>query len=67
MKFIKNYECDKEPTNEEIRTGMNIANEEDCIVNLNWFFEYSGWYKIRIEKDTTFEECKKQIPDYYPV
>lgn len=67
MKLIKNYECDREPTDEEIKIGMSVANEEDCIVNITWFFRYSGWYNIRIEKDTTFEECKKQIPDCYPV
>ena len=67
MKLIKNYECKSQPTDEEIKIGMKIANEEDCVVNLNWFFAYSGWYKIRIEKDTIFEDCKKQIPDCYPV
>ena len=56
MKEIKNYECTFQPTEEEIKIGMNIANENDCIVNLKWFFPYSGWYNIRIEKDTTFEE-----------
>lgn len=67
MKLIKNYECDREPTDEEITIGMSVANEEDCIVNLKWFFPYSGWYTIRIGKDTTFEECKKQIPNCYPI
>lgn len=67
MKEIKNYECKFQPTEEEIKIGMNIANENDCIVNLKWFFPYSGWYNMRIEKDTTFEECKEQIPKCYPV
>lgn len=67
MKEIKDYECKYQPSEEEIRLGMNIASENDCIVNLKWFFPYSGWYKIRIEKDTTFEECTKQIPKCYPV
>ena len=67
MREIKNYECKFQPTEEEIKVGMNIANKNDCIVNLKWFFPYSGWYSIRIEKDTTFEECAKQIPKCYPV
>ena len=67
MKLIKEYECDYEPTTEEIELGMKIAQVENCIVILKWFVGYSGWYKIRIEKDTIFEECIKQIPDCYPV
>lgn len=67
MKIIKNYECKTQPTDEEINAGMNIATKEDCIVNLKWFHAYSGWYTIRIEKDTTFDECKLQIPKYYAV
>lgn len=67
MKLILNYKCESEPSDEEINLGMDIANKEDCIVNLKWFVPYSGLYNIRIEKDTTFDECKKQIPDCYPV
>jgi hypothetical protein len=46
---------------------MNIANENDCIVNLKWYRNYSGWYNVRIEKDMPFEKCMKQIPHIYPV
>ena len=67
MKLIKNYECKFEPTKEEISMGKKIADKEDCIVNLKWFVGYSGWYNIRIEKGTTFDECMEQIPKYYPM
>lgn len=67
MKLIKEFECEMQPTDEEIKIGMKIANEEDCIVNLNWLFPYSGWYSIKIEKGHSFDECKKQIPSCYPL
>jgi hypothetical protein len=67
MKLVKYYECETQPTDEEINVGMNIVAKEDCIVNLKWFHPNSGWYTIRIEKDTTFEKCKLQIPKYYAV
>jgi hypothetical protein len=66
MKLIKNYECEREPTKEEISLGKRIADKEDCIVNLKWFVRYSGWYNIRIEKGTTFDECMEQVPKCYP-
>lgn len=68
MKLIKNYQCDnKTPTNEEIQEGMRIAQSEDCIVRLNWFFPYSGHYKLDITSGMTFEDCKNKLPKSYPV
>lgn len=68
MKLIKNYKCDNTtPTNEEIQEGMRIAQSEDCIVRLNWFFPYSGHYKLDISTDMTFEDCKSKLPKCYPV
>ena len=68
MKLIKEYECDaRTPSDEEILHGIEIANSEDCIVKLKWFFPYSGWYSLSIQKGMSFEECKNKLPKVYPV
>lgn len=68
MKLIKEYLCDSSvPKDTEIKECIEIANREDCIVKLRWFFEYSGWYELNITKGMTFEECEDKLPKYYPV
>ena len=69
MKLVKDYMCDDiRPTDEEILECIDIANkEENCIVRLNWYFPYSGKYKLEINKGDTFEECKSKLPKSYPV
>lgn len=68
MKQIKSYLCDNcTPTDEEIMQCIEIANVEDCIVELKWYSPYSGWYELCISKDMTFEECKNILPEVYPV
>lgn len=68
MKLIKEYICDGiTPSDDEIKEGIKIANTEDCIVKLAWFYTYSGWYKLFIRKGMTFEECKDKLPKVYAV
>ena len=68
MKLVKEYECDSSrPEDEEIKECIEIANNEDCIVRLKWFFPYSGWYKLNVTKGMTFEECQDKLPKCYPV
>lgn len=68
MKLIKEYLCDSStPNDEEIKECIDIANTEDCIAILKWFFPYSGWYKLNVSKGMTFEECKGKLPKCYPV
>lgn len=68
MKLVKEYECDnRTPSDEEILQSIEIANTEDCIVKLKWFFPYSGWHSLHITKGMTFEDCQEQLPKYYPV
>ena len=68
MKLIKEYVCDDiRPSDEEILEGIEIANKENCIVRLTWYFPYSGNYKLEIEKGMTIEECKNKLPRCYPV
>jgi hypothetical protein len=68
MKLVMEYKCDNRvPTDDEIREGIEIANTNDCIVRLTWFFPYSGWYKLLITKGMTFEECQEKLPKVYGV
>ena len=68
MKLVKEYLCDDSiPNDEEIKECIEIANAEDCIVKLKWFFPYSGWYELKVSKGMTFEECKSKLPKCYPV
>ena len=70
MKLVKEYLHDGSwitPNDEEIKECMEIANNEDCIVRLRWFVNYSGWYTLEVSKGMTFEECKSQLPTCYPV
>lgn len=61
MKQIKSYLCDnRTPTDEEIMQCVEIANAEDCIVELTWYFSYSEC-KLNISKDMTFEKCKNAV------
>lgn len=68
MKFVKEYQCDsRTPSDEEINECLDIAEKEDCIVKLRWYFPYSGWYERYIKKGMTFEECKNSLPKRYGV
>lgn len=68
MRYVAEFKCDnRTPTDDEIREGIKFANENNCIVRLTWFFPYSGWYKLHIEKGMTFEECKDKLPKVYGV
>lgn len=68
MKRIIYYACDsKTPSDEELKQCIHIAQEEHCIVNLSWFFPYSGHYHVNVKEGMTFEECKSKLPKVYPV
>lgn len=68
MKLVKEYLCDdRTPTDNEIMESIKIANEEECIVKLKWFYPYNGWHRLYIKKDMTFEECKAKLPKVYGV
>ena len=68
MKLIKEYMCDnRTPSDYEITKCLKIVKEEDCIVKLMWFYPYSGWYNMTIRNGMTFEDCKAQLPECYPV
>ena len=68
MKLVKEYLCDdRTPSDEEIKACIDIANEEDCIVKLRWFFPYNSWHDRYIEKGMTFEEVNDSLPKVYGV
>ena len=68
MKLVMEYRCDnRTPTDDEIKEGIEIANINDCIVKLTWFFPYNGWHQLFIKKGMTFEECKEKLPKVYGV
>lgn len=68
MTEIKMYQCDSStPTDAEIRKAIRIASLEKCIVQLNWFFPYSGHYSMSITENMSFDECKRQLPEAYPI
>ena len=68
MKLVKEYLCDnRTPSNEEVKDCIKIANEEDCVVKMKWFFLYNGWHERYIKKDMTCEEVKDSLPTVYGV
>ena len=68
MKLVQNYRADgRTPTDDEINQCIEIANRDDCIVCLEWYFPYSGRYSVNIVKGTTYEEVKNKLPKCYPV
>ena len=69
MKLVKEYISDDTlfPSDDEIKECVKIANDEDCIVRLKWYVEYSGWYTLTVTKGMTFDECRARIPTCYPL
>lgn len=68
MKLVQSYRADgRTPTDDEINQCIEIANREDCIVHLEWFYPYSGKYSVDINKGTTYETVKNKLPKCYSV
>lgn len=66
MKLIKEFLCDnKIPSDGEIWECLEIAEKDDCVVKLKWFYPHSGWYQLHIEKGMTFADCKNELPKFY--
>lgn len=68
MRLVQEYICDdRTPSDDEICQAISIAENNDCIVKLMWFFPYNGWNHILIDSDMTFEDCKAHIPRTYSI
>lgn len=68
MKLVQSYRADgRIPTDDEINQCIEIVNRDDCIVNLEYYFPYSGRYSVDIVKGMTYTEIKNKLPKCYPV
>lgn len=68
MKRMINYLCDnRTPSKEEVMECIDIANAEDVVVELKWFFPYNGWHSVIIRKGDTYEEINSRLPKVYGV
>lgn len=66
MKLVKEYLCDsRAPSDKEVRESIEIAEREDCIVKLKWFFPYNGWHRLFVKKGMTFDDCKDKVLKVY--
>lgn len=66
MRPIKEYECDSpmNPSHEEIKKCVQIANIEDCIIKLDYFVKGIGWKTLVVRQGMTIENCKNQLQRY---
>lgn len=49
------------PTDDEIREGIEYARRENCIVRINYFKPYYGYYQLNINPKSTFEDCQRRL------
>ncbi len=61
------YICDTIPHDEDIEKGMEIAKENDVLVEIRWHVPYSGWYNVFISSDSEFDDIKNQMPRIYGI
>ena len=71
MKRAYEFYCDNDdgkPTEEELVTAIELANDKDCYVKLNYLpNKYSSWYTIVIRSGMTLNDCKSRIPSTFPI
>ena len=58
---IKVFYTESTPTKEELEESLKIAKIDDCVVQLKWFVQYSGWHDRYIHKDTDIEKRNEQL------
>ena len=62
MRRLKQYKTSfVVPSDDEIREGLEIAKQDNCVVRINYLIPYSGYYQLDIEPESTFEECYKRV------
>lgn len=61
---IKHYYCDNIPSDTGILEGMNIAKEKQFRVMIHWF-AFGGEYTVTIDKNSSLDDVKKQMPRVY--
>ena len=63
MTLIKEYFCDEKPTRVDLLEAIDIANNENCLVQLTWY--YNGWHKTFVRKGMTIGECEQNLTQKY--
>ena len=66
LKKKETYICDTIPDDEDIEKGMEIAKENDVIVEIRWHVSY-WWYNVLIRSDSEFDDIKNKIPRIYGI
>lgn len=67
MKEVKLFKCEKTPTDDEITESIKLATEQNIVVRLEWFVQYSGTYRTDIDSDSTIETVRNSMPKVYPI
>lgn len=68
LKRIKEYKVqpnDYSPKEEDLKTAIEIAKIEHCIVRINWWIKYNGDYYLDVYEDSNLEDLKNKLPKYY--
>ncbi|MBP5725276.1 MAG: hypothetical protein J6X18_17085 [Bacteroidales bacterium] len=70
---IKEFFCDRIPTENDIKEVIAIQRKENCIINLTWNGPASGFYGdhtylMKITSDDNVSSIMKRISNrFYPV
>ncbi len=66
LKKKETYICNTIPHDEDIEKGMEIAKENDVVVEIRWQVSY-WWYNVFIRSDSEFDDIKNKIPRIYGI
>lgn len=68
---IKQYFIDGYPQIEDVEEAFKIVKEQNVIVELKWYVNYSGSYSVNVSSEDiekgVQEFFNKYIPQVYPV
>ena len=66
---VKRYMCpfDTTPKDDDIEKCIELAKQNDCVIELFWRMKWSGNYSRYIYPESTFDEIKESLPKIYGV
>lgn len=68
MKQVKTYLCDnKVPSAEEISAAILLADRDDIIIELKWFYPYNGWHNVFVYPGSVYKDIAAKLPKVYGV
>lgn len=68
MKQIKTYLCnDKVPSTEEINSAILLADRDDIVIELKWFYPYNGWHNVFVYPGSAYKDIAAKLPKVYGV